>query len=293
MWRTFGPPPQPDWAAEDAAQIRSGSHFPALSVDVEHLAASRQAHYHTVELSSDQRAQHHALMEAVVAANRAQFTDAEAIDARALQGRIDTLSSALLPATGPRGFVPLAEPTFEACASGLEELLDAIRRGALTLHEASTAPPAKRFESYRDHCGNVLPMLRERALITEDARWSYASSPYIFSVLQRYRFADIIHTRQPLRLQLAPYELQLLTRWRIEDPNAFDVRTRRRHLARATDLLPDYDVPLARTRLDAHGKALSEALPHFRDLVESHPDTPRYRDLLRELEHQAAQTPKN
>src|SRR5690554_5728155 len=139
IWRAFGPPPEPQWAEQDAAEIRSGAQFPALIVDAEKLQNARDVHYEEVELSDDQRAQHQAMMEAIREANRAQFTDADPIDARELQGRIDALSSSLLPATGPQGFVPLGSPMFDACAVALEELLDALRRGAITLEQASTS----------------------------------------------------------------------------------------------------------------------------------------------------------
>ncbi|RVU48877.1 hypothetical protein EA187_05465 [Lujinxingia sediminis] len=287
LWKNFGPSPEPQWAHEDAAQIQSGLDFPSLNIDAEELQRARQVHDEAPELSRELRAQHQALIEAIKEANRAQFTDAEPIDARSLQARIDDVSAALVPATGPRGFVPLGSPLFEACATSLEELLAALRRGAITLDEASTAPALPRFASYREHCGNVIPMLRQHNLITNNALWQTPSSPLIFDILQRYRFAEIIHTIQPTRLQLAPYEYEMLTRWRIEDAEAFDVRTRRRFLSRVSTIIPDYDVNLAHARLDVHGRSPAEAIPRFQQLVSEHPDSARYRDILTELRRSA------
>lgn len=291
LWWAFGPPPEPQWAEQDASEIRSGTEFPALQIDAEKLQNAREVHYESVELSDDQRAQFEALMAAIGEANRAQFTDAAPIDARDLQGRIDTLSASLLPATGPRGFIPLGNAMFDQCATSLEELLDTLRRGAITMEEASTAPPMPRFETYREACGNVIPMLRQRNLLTDDGLWRYASSPLVFNILQRLRFAEIVHDLQPTRLQLAPYEFQMLTRWRIEDPEAFDVRTRRRFLSRVSNILPDYDVALAHARLDVHGKDLDEAVVRFQSLVDEHPDSPRYRDILTELRRSVGVAP--
>ncbi|WP_230467448.1 hypothetical protein [Lujinxingia vulgaris] len=287
LWKVFGPPPQPQWAPEDTAQIRSGLDFPALTIDAEELQRARSVHYEESELSGDLDARRQALLDAIKEANRAQFTDADPIDARTLQARIDELSASLVPATGPRGFVPLGTPIFEACATSLEALLEAVRRGALTLEEASSAPALPRFASYRESCGNVIPVLRQHNLLTDKAVWKSPSSHLLFDILQRYRFAEIIHTIQPTRLQLAPYEFEMLTRWRIEDPQAFDVRTRRRFLSRVSTIIPDYDIALAHARLDVHGKSPEEALPRFQQLVSEHPDSARYRDLLTELRRSA------
>ncbi|TXD36293.1 hypothetical protein FRC96_09430 [Lujinxingia vulgaris] len=287
LWKAFGPPPEPQWAGDDTAQVRSGLDFPPLIIDAEELQRARQVHDEEVELSAEHQAQHEALLNAIKDANRAQFSDADPIDARALQARIDELSASLVPATGPRGFVPLGSSLFDACATSLEELLAAVRRGALTLEDASTAPALPRFASYREHCGNVVPVLREHNLLTDDAVWKTPSSRLIFDILQRYRFAEIIHTIQPTRLQMAPYEYEMLTRWRIEDAEAFDVRTRRRFLSRVSPIIPDYDVALAHARLDVHGKSPEEAIPRFQQLASEHPDSARYRDILTELRRSA------
>lgn len=295
-WAIWGPEPESDWTDEEIAQIRSGIQFPPLRVDETRLAAARADHYVVADLQlyADSVEELRALARR---ANLTQFPPHDPdniIDHRELEHRLIFAADEVVPAAGVRGFMSVGEPIFERCNRGLRDLLSAIRRNELPLTQAVEDPPADRFYLYRENCGNLLPILIERHLVGADGQWQRTYSQVIVDLIQRYRWADLLHTRYPTHQQMAPYELELFFRWRIEDPDAFTVVERRRHLQSARSVLDEteYDYALARARLDAANGDLERAVARFADLVEEDPHNQVYSSIHAELSRQWARAPR-
>lgn len=275
-----------------APVVTSGPHFDdptqfaPLSIDEQRLARERHRHHGPVTLDRARPALER-LYEAVYRAHRHQFPTVEG-EVRAsvveLEAALVFAADEVLPATGMPGFVVAGEPIFEACQEAIDELLLAIHRRSITLDQARTDPPLPRFARYRDNCGNALPMLLDHGLVTPDGRWARPYAPKLFEILNRLRWANILHARLPARLQITPYEYELLMRWRIEEPKAFPITKRRAFLREAATYLPHYDVVLAEALLDIEGQDTSFAVDRIRKIVEEHPEVPEYKLRLERLE---------
>ncbi len=255
--------------------------FPPFSIDEDRLHQERQDHHPTVDVDHVQE-EIDQLLSLTREANLSQFPDHQSeYDPEELLAEILFITDDILPATGPAGFARVGGPLFEGCAQGLSEVLEAIGAGDLSTEDAATAPPADRFLGYRRSCGNLLPILLQAQLITEDGAWTDDYGPALAEVFQRYRWADLVDSRYTTIRQLAPYDLEIFARWRIEDSRAFTPEERLQflHRSRTPAYLPDdYDIPLARARIRAELVGPEEA---FAELVENHPDVPLYDSLYR------------
>lgn len=276
-------------SAEQRLQIESGLNFPPLQFDKARQQAAHREFYETPDLST-QRDTVQALHDLTQKANLTQFPplDGESLPPLAeLDHHLRLLADELLPATGPRGFSSVGEPLFQACTEGLNDLLAALQAQELPLSQALKDPPHQRFAQYRKNCGNALPVLLERHLITPDGTWAHDFGPELFGILQRYRWADLIHSRYSTDQQLAPYDLEIFSRWRIEDPQAFSPAERRQLLAQSRAYLPtDYDHGLARVRIEAANQDLSAAAVQLGDLIHENPENPVYSAIFQDLERQ-------
>ena len=279
---------QPDWSPDERAQLESGIHFPPLEVIPQHLKRARQDHYDEPDLSSVAE-EVERLRSFVQKANIAQFEELSQANAEAYQELdhgLRLMADEVLPATGVTGFQSLGEPIFESCNSGLNDLLESVQRGEITIAEASEDPP-EHFSDYRENCGNLLPILLERRLVSPDGTWNHKFGSELVDIIQRYRWADLIHTRHPTSRQISPYELAIFYRWRIEDPEAFTIAERRRFIAEARRSFPvDYDVELAAARLDVADHDLDSAMQRMAALSLEHPDSTLYNALYDELQRQ-------
>ncbi|MBA2662956.1 MAG: hypothetical protein H0U74_11715 [Bradymonadaceae bacterium] len=264
--------------------------FAPLEVDARQLAIERDRHHGEARLDAVGEDLAH-LHQIVRKANLSQFPSADEQappDALQMQAELVFAADEVLPATGVRGFIAAGEPIFEACNEGLEQLLQALRLANLPLAEARTNPPHRRFQKYRENCGNALPSLLEHGLVSATGQWLKPYGPAIFEILNRFRWAHIAHARLPARLQLSPYEYRLMMRWRIEDPDAFPLQARREFLSQATELFPDYDSALAEALLDVEGKDKTFATERMRALHLQYPNNAEYLRRLRALEQSGA-----
>lgn len=278
-FRIMAPGPDAEWTDAEREAIHAGHQFPALLVDADRLDRARRDHYASPDLSSvtDEVA---SLRELIVRANNAQFPPHDPdqiIDPVEMEAELQFLTDEIISVTGPRGFASVGDPHFQSCRQGLEDLLGALQSGNLPLSQAVEDPPAERFTAYREHCGNLLPVLLDHSLVNSDGTWAREFAPDLVEILQRYRFASLAHSRHATNRQLSSYEVELFARWRIEDPEAFGPTERTRFLSESRNLLPaDYDHHLARARIIA-----TQVGPHnaFSELARQHPDNPLYEAL--------------
>lgn len=209
------------------------------------------------------------LRESARQANEMSFQSSTKVERETLNEKLSVYANQIMPAYGYDGFVYSAEPLFIECGKGLEELLDAVQRGQISIDDANQDLPEDTFERYRKNCGNVLPMLVEQGLVTEEGEWSVEAGPAIFDVLNRYRWAHIIDDRRRAIMQLTPYEREILMRWRIEDAEAFDNAERWRFLEQARGLLDDYNVAWAAGVLSMRDGNLEQALDYFQKAADA------------------------
>lgn len=276
---------------EQRLQIKSGLNFPPLAIDQARLEQARRQFYEIPDLQ-EQADTVKTLLEMTKKANLSQFPpqDGESFPPLAeLDHHLRLLADELLPAAGARGFSAVGAPIFKECMIGLNDLLTALHAQELPLAQALEDPPHQRFATYRENCGNVFPVLIERHLVTSDGRWTHEYGEEIFNIMQRYRWADLIHSRYPTSNQISPYELELFARWRIEDPNAFTAAERRQLLAQSRAYLPStYDLALATARIEAANQDLGAAALRLANLVDENPENPIYSAIFDALERQMA-----
>ncbi len=288
-WFQWGPGSIDGWSDEEGAHIRSGTSFPPLTVDERRLQRDRDDFYTEPDLTLIED-EVDVLLDTFREANLAQFPahgPEEELSAEQHVARVTFLANDVLVVAGVRGFQSVGAPVLDACRAGLEDILSAIQSGNLPLSQAAEDPPADRFAQYRENCGNLLPFLIERNLVTSDGEWTHDDTPTLVDILQRYRWADLIGGQFPVHYQLAPYELELFYRWRIEDSEAFTLSQRHQFLEQAKAFLPsDYDFSLAQTRLDAASRDADEALQLFEELAEENPDNEFYQALYEEIQRQ-------
>jgi hypothetical protein len=198
-----------------------------------------------------------------------------------LARKISYMANDVIPRTGYDGYIAAGEPMFSACQQGLDELLSAIASGSIPFEKASTNPPADRFETYRNNCGPILPLLEKRRIVTREGEWRQPADRYrtITQILQRFRWATTIRDRRPALMQLTDYERRLLMRWRIEDPEAYPAEKRRSFLARIEreeGLVEDYDTALARATLAWQLDDRERAAKLLRKALREHPDRSKH-----------------
>ncbi|MGM0558420.1 MAG: hypothetical protein ACQEVA_18695 [Myxococcota bacterium] len=236
--------------------------FEPIRVETDRLLAERKER--SAEIEPDRAGKDlERLRETARKANEMSFGSPSRLDQQETQKRLSIYANQIIPAYSYDGFIYSAEPLFIECGKGLESLLEAIRRGQITVERARENPPADTFESYRENCGNVLPILIEQGLVTRDGEWTSESGPAIFDVLNRYRWAHVIDDRRKAMTQLTPYEQEILMRWRIEDARAFELADRWRFLDQARELVPSYEVNWAAGVLSLRENNLEQALDYF------------------------------
>lgn len=240
--------------------------FADIEVDREKLDAQRVEKYGAINLQKAQ-AEWQALLEAGRALNRGQHEGLSQEKQAELGVQITYHANEILPASGYEGFVVSGEPLIHACQEGLDELLEAVRAGELSLEEARDNPPADKFSDYRDNCGMLLPTWMERGLINDQGEWSFEYAPVLSDVLQRYRWAHIIHDQQKPAAQLTGYEVRILQRWRVEHAQGLSERDRLKYLERLERHDPEYDAAYARGVLAYREGDIERAFEHFEEMA--------------------------
>ncbi len=297
LWAQM-PAPQPASASHQSEsfshQSDSPLESPPLRIDRDRLKRQRADQYGEARKTvkgTDTLARLHRVVEQ---ANEHQFQsepDEEPSadvqeERRTLRSTIKQASQDVITLTGYDGYVAAGEPLFETCSEGLEALLEAVQTGDVSMERARAQPPADTFETYRRHCGQLLPRLVELGLVTPEGTWHEPASRSrtIVGLLQRYRWAfNIREHRRPL-LQLTAYGRELLFRYRIRNGEGFSPDQRKRFVQQiATDsgLLPDIDVPLLRARLAYDLEEYERARSVLKQAIEKDEgDVETYRRLL-------------
>lgn len=256
----------------ERAHIESGAAFPALDIDTDRLEASRDDFYEPpkperLEKTTDGDVDR--LKEAFRSMNEAEFRPDPAEAQRAYQEANTQFSyqtRELIVPAGRRGLAPLGTPIFEACLEAMDDIVDDIQSGELSMEQALEDPPRDDYETYRKNCGNVLGFLNARKLIDDDGHLRRDDVPILVNIMLRYRFVYEARNYYPVQKLLSPYELEVYYRWRIEDDRAFSVDQRRQSLQRGRATLPPYYEPLAEARLDAREMSADEVAERFEEL---------------------------
>ncbi len=264
--------------------------FPTIEIDQKRLDGERDDKYGEARSNLEQSPPEE-FLKVVRKVNRQQFID-DAAKRRKTAERLSYLANEVIPTTGYKGFMAAGQPVFDECRKGLEDLLEAVRSGDLELSEAKSDPAPEQFGLYRTNCGGLLPTLLERGLVDQDGYWAQPVelSKTIFEILQRLRWANIIHSRRPPMMQLTDYERELLMRWRIEDPDAYGREKKEEFLKRTErnpEPYPNYDAPLNRAKIAYQAGDLQTAADILKKQIRGDSDdTRKYREALEWLEQQ-------
>ncbi len=270
--------------------------FAPIEVDRARLDAERADKYEEARKALEQSPPSE-FLDLVRTVNNQQFID-DADKRRETARKLSFKANDVITKTDYDAFVAAGQPLFEKCRAGLEVLLEAVRTGSVDLETAGSEPDPETFATYRTNCGKLLPTLRERGLIDSEGYWTEptALSKAIFGILQRLRWANIINTRRPPLMQLTAYERTLLTRWRIEDPDAYDRDKREAFLTRVErnpDPFPEYDVRMARARIAFQSGDLSGAAEVLKSAIrEGDGETDKYGRALKWLERRIQDDPE-
>ena len=91
----------------------------------------------------------------------------------------------------------------------------------------------------------MLSQLHQRKMINEDGSWRSTDDKMLASILQRYRWAYLVHLYvNPLEL-LTESERQAFLRWRVEDKDAFSMEQRKKYLEDIYKYIPEYPKGMA------------------------------------------------
>lgn len=264
--------------------------FPPIEIDQTRLHGEREDKYGEARSNLDKSSPEE-FLKVVRKVNRQQFID-DAAKRRKTAERLSYLANEVIPTTGYEGFMAAGQPVFEKCRKGLDDLLEAVRSGDLELTEAKSDPAPGQYGVYRTNCGRLLPTLLERELVDQEGYWRQPVelSKTIFEILQRLRWANIIHSRRPPMMQLTDYERELLMRWRIENPDAYGREKKEEFLKRTErnpEPYPNYDVPLTRAKITYQSGDLQTAVDILQKQLRSDSgNTREYRKALEWLEGQ-------
>lgn len=259
------------WRLNQAEQITAEDfRFEQVRVDRQRLEQQRQDKYSEVRLQGAQ-AEWQQLVETARQLNRAHFGGLDSTEQAELGAKLRFFAEELIPATGLEGFVVSGEPLFRECALGLEEVLQAIRDDKLTHKEAVSGPPAGAYQTYRDNCGNLLPVLVERGLVDDDGQWTFEDAPIIADLLNRYRWAQIIQDQSKPWTQMTRYGGLLFARWRVEHTRHTHRGLRNQHLQTLARYFPNHDTRFARGVFAYEDGELEDALEHFQGLARAYP----------------------
>lgn len=261
--------------------------FPPIEISRAELARERQARAPTA-LAEGVAEDVDKLITLVQRLNLRQFPDHQPqssddapLDPNQARLRSVLLANNVLTQSKLEGFVSTGKPLFNACSTGLRELLEDLAAGKISAEEALTSPDPETYEAYRANCGNLLQVLVERKLIDPSTgQWTSPVAPIVFDVLQRYRWASLVGDKRPPHMQLTPAENEILWRWRIEDPHAYTMAERREYLQRASQALPGYDTLLAGALLDASEGKWDQVEQAYEELVARDPENPKHQARL-------------
>ncbi|MFW5966571.1 MAG: hypothetical protein ACOCV2_03585 [Persicimonas sp.] len=254
-----------------------------LDIDADRLERQYRETYGDIDLERVEE-DWQALLDVGQRANEAQFEETSTSDRNELSVELKLLGHQVVPTTGYDGFVVSGEPLFEGCHEGLETLLKDIQSGDIDLETAREDPPKDAYDKYRKNCGNLLPHLLDRGLVTEEGEWGFEGAKTMVQILHRYRWAHIIYNEKRPRAQLTPYEVELMDRWRLELAEGLSEEDRRRSLERLDKGNADYEVDYARAILAYESGDYEEALEQFEKLAEEKPGKhyEAYADFVRE-----------
>lgn len=184
------------------------------------------------------------------------------------------LGEALTAVPKAQDLMRIADMLQAECEPALEQLMEAVRAGQLTLEQARKDPNIAQWATYRQSCGNLLDALYQFKLIDDKAQYSAPYAKALIPILQRHRFASSLVTAQPINKLLSPQELTIFWRWRIESAQAFTLEQRQEALNRADKSLLPYHWLKAQAILHIEAKQYDKARKDLQLLQASEPANP-------------------
>lgn len=275
--------------------VPTGMSWPALEIDAERIARARaqQRDAHAANLSRETLSDPviEEFYATVKELNDHQFVT-QPIPSKTpneLEYNFKASLSEVVGNVRPEHFMALGEPLFEECDKGLTALQKDIASGKTTLEDAKADADFEEHERYRKHCGNMLTQLHDLKLVDDKGQWSGPEAKTISSILERYRWAYLVHLYiKPLDL-LTPVERVAFLRWRLET-DAFSLAQRKRFASSIQSELPTYPEGVVEAMIayeEGEKRRAAEILSRYRNRS---PDdrtyNVMYQALKKELENQ-------
>ncbi len=249
--------------------------FESFAIDRDRLTEERARERD--DFSPDPSAQTaiEAFEKAVRRANLKQFGQPSRKELRDTEIEVEfAANEAASRAGGYEHFVYFVEDLYHACQTQLGTALAAIRDGNISFDQMVTAPPDE-YAVYREVCGNVIPELVARGLVSRDGEWRGKWGPVLFDILYRYRIASIIRLRMRPALQLTSYGRESMWRWRIQDEVAFSIGKRLDAVRQGFEQRAEgdtYPTPLEAAKIYVQANDLEEALDELEPWCAENPD---------------------
>lgn len=127
-------------------------------------------------------------------------------------------------------FWTVGDAFFKTCKSAILLIQDELKK--------NTSPQDfkkdEKYIGYRESCGNILPFLIEKNLLTPKGDFSSENSLEIIDLLNRYRWAETLRERRPIWEQLSTYEHDIFEEWIVKNKNESQ-KTRMRYARSASE----------------------------------------------------------
>ncbi len=265
--------------------VPEGMTWPALTIDTNQLDKARATHTPSLPKARLELEEVKALHEVVQQINDHQFVT-HPIPSKTpqhLEQALKITLSNILTEFDETQFLALGEPIFAQCATGFEQLQKDLEQGKLTLEQATADADFETYTVYRKFCGNMLGELHNRGLLDEKGQWRSVRAKKIGSILERYRWAHMFRLYADPITQLAPIEREILTRWRVEDPQAFKLDTRERFIDALHHHVPHYPEGVAEAMIAyerGNKQDAAEILSRYRN---QSPNNPTYKVMYEAL----------
>ncbi len=254
--------------------------FQSTEIDQERLNSERASRLGDKKIDlSDPRAEK--LISTARMRNAEQFstllseTERRRRDAEVVHRANEVLEMGWFPA-----FWAVGEKLMQECKAELSKVVVQIQKGA----KPESFRKGDLYIHFRESCGDILPALFKRNLLTQHGQWVDKNGAQIADLSRRYAWAYILAERNHPSRQLTPYEYELYETWRITNTKGFSEKERMNYLKRADFLIKGFPTNLVLGKLSYQKQDYKSALDYLRKAEKKNEGGPEIGKLVRFLE---------
>lgn len=153
-------------------------------------------------------------------------------------------------------FWTVGEILLKDCKKELARVVTQIQKGA----DPANFRSSKDYIDYRESCGDILPVLFERNILSKRGQWIDPKGPEIVDLTLRYSWGFILADRRHPSRQLTPYEYELYETWRIGNEKGFTREERLKFLMRAKSRIEGFPANLLMAKMQFQAGKKQSAL---------------------------------